>query len=44
MMEEQRCRLLRLLEQELARPEGTWEEHVESFSGRSSATGKTASW
>ena len=31
MMEEQRCRLLRLLEQELARPEGTWEEHVESF-------------
>ena len=28
MMEEQRCRLLRLLEQELARPEGTWEEHV----------------
>ena len=43
MMEEQRCRLLRLLEQELARPEGTWEEHV-SLSGRSSATGKTASW
>ena len=31
MMEEQRCRLLRLLEQELARPEGIWEEHVESF-------------
>ena len=31
MMEEQRCRLLRLLEQELARPEGTWEEHVESI-------------
>ena len=31
LMEEQRYRLLRLLEQELARPEGTWEEHVESF-------------
>ena len=31
LMEEQRGRLLRLLEQELARPEGTWEEHVESF-------------
>ena len=31
MMEEQRCRLLRLLEQELARPEGTWEDRVESF-------------
>ena len=31
LMEEQRCRLLRLLEQELARPEGTWEDHVEAF-------------
>ena len=30
-MEEQRGRLLRLLEQELARPEGTWEDRVESF-------------
>ena len=31
LMEEQRSRLLRLLEQELARPEGSWEEHVEAF-------------
>ena len=31
LMEEQRGRLLRLLEQELARPEGTWEDRVESF-------------
>ena len=31
LMEEQRYRLLRLLEQELARPEGTWEDRVESF-------------
>ena len=31
LMEEQRCRLLRLLEEELARTEGTWEEHVEAF-------------
>lgn len=51
MMEEQRCRLLRLLEQELARPEGTWpgrrgpgRSTWSLFSGRSSATGKTASW
>ena len=31
LMEEQRGRLLRLLKQELDRPEGTWEEHVEAF-------------
>ena len=31
LMEEQRDRLLRLLERELARPEGTWEDHVEAF-------------
>ena len=31
LMEEQRDRLLRLLEEELARPEGTWEEHVGVF-------------
>ena len=31
LMEEQRSRLCRLLEQELARPEGTWEDRVESF-------------
>lgn len=31
LMEEQRSRLLRLLERELARPEGSWEEHVEAF-------------
>ena len=31
LMEEQRYRLLRLLEQELSRPEGTWEDHVEAF-------------
>ena len=31
LMEEQRGRLLRLLEQELAWPEGTWEDRVESF-------------
>ena len=31
LMEEQRDRLLRLLERELARPEGTWEDRVESF-------------
>ena len=31
LMEEQRGRLLRLLERELARPEGTWEDRVESF-------------
>ena len=30
-MEDQRERLLRLLEEELARPDGSWEEHVESF-------------
>ena len=31
LMEEQRDRLLRLLERELSRPEGTWEDHVEAF-------------
>ena len=31
LMEEQRSRLCRLLEQELSRPEGTWEDHVEAF-------------
>lgn len=31
LREEQRGRLLRLLEQELALPEGTWEDHVEAF-------------
>ena len=31
MMEEQRSRLLRLLERELARPGGSWEERVEAF-------------
>ena len=31
LMEEQRCRLLRLLEQELTRPEGSWEDRVEAF-------------
>ena len=31
LMEEQRDRLLRLLERELARPEATWEDHVEAF-------------
>ena len=31
LMEEQRSRLLRMLEAELARPEGSWEEHVEAF-------------
>ena len=31
LMEEQRSRLCRLLEQELSQPEGTWEDHVEAF-------------
>ena len=44
LMEEQRSRLCRLLEQELSRPEGTGRTMWRRFSGWPSVTGTTGSW